>query len=98
MVNVKAKKIFVVVAYDISNSNKRSKVAKILDKYGTRVNLSVFECMLTKPKLLELKNKIETLIDSKTDSCVYYSICVDCYCKIERFPETSIKINQIYIV
>ena len=98
MVNVKAKKLFLVVAYDISNSNKRNKISKLLEKHGTRINLSVFECMITKAKFLQLKTKIEPLIDNKTDSIVYYPICVDCYCKIERFPDKSLPVDQVFVV
>jgi len=98
MVNIKAKKLFVVVAYDISNTNNRSKVAKLLEKYGTRINLSVFECMITKAKLSQLRKKIDVLINPKTDSIVYYTLCVDCYCKIERNPETKTAVNQVFVV
>ena len=44
---VKAKKIFCVVAYDIQDDRSRIQISKILEKYGTRINYSVFECMFT---------------------------------------------------
>ena len=36
--------MFVLVAYDISSTRRRNKIAKVLSRYGDRVNLSVFEC------------------------------------------------------
>ncbi len=40
-------KHFYVVAYDIADDRRRSKVVKVLEAIGHRVNFSVFECMLT---------------------------------------------------
>lgn len=34
----KARKKFVVVAYDISSARRRNKVVKILQQYGRRIN------------------------------------------------------------
>jgi CRISPR-associated protein Cas2 len=40
-----------VVTYDISNDKRRTKLATLLDKYGIRVNYSVYECEPTKLNL-----------------------------------------------
>ena len=40
------KKKFVVIAYDIVDDKHRTKISKLLEGYGERVNYSVFECML----------------------------------------------------
>ncbi len=90
-----AKKLFVVVAYDISNTRKRNKIASLLENYGERINLSVFECMLTKSRLRELRKNIEILINKKTDQIVYYTICVDCYTKIIKIPEKKINASMV---
>ena len=55
----RAKKTFCVVAYDIKEDRKRARVSKILEKYGIRVNFSVFECMFTDIKLLQVQEKIK---------------------------------------
>ncbi len=45
--------MFVLVAYDVSSTQRRNKVVKILSNYdGCRVNLSVFECELKKSDTL----------------------------------------------
>lgn len=44
---MRAKKNFIVVAYDVSDDRRRSHVVKLLEKVGIRVNYSVFECMLS---------------------------------------------------
>lgn len=83
----RAKKNFVVVAYDIVDDRRRNKVAKILGKFGTRVNYSVFECMLTDKEFEKLRTDIEKKIDVKEDGIAYYPICLKCYTKIKyRLP------------
>ena len=41
------RKHFYVVTYDIGDDKRRQKVVKLLESIGTRMNFSVFECMLT---------------------------------------------------
>lgn len=83
---MRAKKNFVVVAYDISDDRRRSRVVKLLEKVGVRVNYSVFECMLTDSQYEKLRRDIGSAINRKEDSVVYYPICVDCYAKIVYQP------------
>ena len=83
---MRAKKNFVVVAYDISDDRRRSRVVKLLEKVGVRVNYSVFECMLTDSQYEKLRRDIGGAINRKEDSVVYYPICVDCYAKIVYQP------------
>lgn len=79
---MRAKKNFVVVAYDISNDRRRSRVVKILERVGVRVNFSVFECMLTDVQYARLQKEILDAIKKREDTVVYYPICMDCYAKI----------------
>ena len=51
----------VVVVYDISDDKKRYKVAKLLNKFGVRVQKSVFECQLNNIKYKKLCDGIEKL-------------------------------------
>ena len=41
-------KIYVVIAYDIPEDKRRTKVAKALEGYGERMQYSLFECRITK--------------------------------------------------
>jgi CRISPR-associated protein Cas2 len=83
---MESRKIFCVIAYDVSDDKCRSKVVKILERYGVRVNFSVFECMLTPLQLKTIKSSIMPLLDVRSDSVVYYTICLNCYTKIEYQP------------
>ena len=82
----RAKKTFCVVAYDIKEDRKRARVSKILEKYGIRVNFSVFECMFTDIQLLQVQEKIKKILDNRSDTVIYYPICVNCYTKIIYQP------------
>lgn len=78
----RAKKKFCVVAYDIREDRKRERISKILERYGMRVNFSVFECMFTDVQFLQIQEKIEKQMDKRCDRVIYYPICVNCYTKI----------------
>lgn len=94
---MESKKIFCVIAYDVSDDKCRSKVVKILERYGVRVNFSVFECMLTPLQLKTIKSSIMPLLDVRSDSVVYYTICLNCYTKIEYQPPKINKTKTIIV-
>lgn len=69
--------MLILITYDISNDKRRNKVSETLEGYGTRVNFSVFECILSQAKLDKLTREIQNLID-KTDSVRFYYLCQNC--------------------
>lgn len=75
--------MFVVVAYDIVDNRKRTKLAKTLSKFGARVQKSVFECRIDDRQYLSMKEQIEKHIDPEQDSLRYYIICARCSGNIE---------------
>lgn len=94
---MKAKKIFCVVAYDISDNRRRNKIIKVLEKYGIRVNYSVYECTFTHAQFKKVEERIAKLIVSKEDSVIYYPICVDCFSKIVYQPYRRIASKVIIV-
>lgn len=95
---MKASKSFIVIAYDITDDRRRYRVVKALKQYGIAVNMSVYECMLTKCQLEKLKSKLESIINKGNDKIVYYPICLDCFAKITYQPEgvrRKIEISKI---
>lgn len=93
----RAKRIFCVVAYDISDDKIRDKVADILEKYGVRVNFSVFECLFTLAQFRNVQEKIKEKLLDRFDNVVYYPICVDCFSKIVYQPLKEREINTVSI-
>jgi len=72
-----------VVSYDIVDDEKRTRLAKELLNFGRRVQKSVFECRLDEGKYLEMKRKVEKIIDMEKDSVRYYALCQRCVSGIE---------------
>ena len=70
---------------------RRSRLVKIIEKFGVRVNYSVFECMLTDIQLRKLREKLDKLMLPSEDSIIYYPLCLDCYSKIIYSPTRYIK-------
>ena len=66
-------KILVLIIYDIVDNRKRTKFAKHLQGYGTRVQKSAFEAKLTKKKYEKLLREIPFYC-SESDSVRIYKI------------------------
>lgn len=90
---------FWLICYDISNPKRLGKVAKILKRYGVRVQRSVFECWLSPGDFKTVKQALGQAIDKQYDSIRYYSLCGSCRYLMEREGDTSYsKLKKYYIV
>lgn len=68
-----------VVAYDIEPDRIRTRIAKLLEGYGDRVQYSVFECLLEPQDVTELSSRlIHELEDENAGTIRIYRICADC--------------------
>jgi len=71
--------MFVVITYDVNTETAEGKrrlrnVSKQCQNYGQRVQNSVFECLIDYGTFLQLKKKLEAIIDKNTDSLRYYNL------------------------
>jgi len=69
----------ILVTYDINTETKAGKrrlrrVAQTCEKYGQRVQYSVFECHLDQARLEVLMHKLEKMINGDTDSIRFYRL------------------------
>lgn len=69
--------MFTIISYDIVEDKRRTKVMKVLKGYGTHVQYSVFECLLSGIELAKLGQELRTLIDLNTDSVRCYRLDAD---------------------
>lgn len=74
----------VVVAYDVEDDKRRERVAEVLLNYGTRVQKSVFECVLRREEWIVLRRRLEGLIRPGEDSLCFYFLCSGCQGKAVR--------------
>ena len=67
----------VLVAYDIADTDgvgavRLRRIARVCEKYGQRVQFSVFECRLSPERLARLIGEVQDVIDSGCDSVMVY--------------------------
>lgn len=82
--------MMVLITYDVNvttdaGKSRLRKVAKQCVNYGQRVQNSVFECLLDPTKFAELKFRLESIIDPKTDSLRYYFLGNNWKNRVEHF-------------
>lgn len=70
--------MFTVIAYDVTNDRRRTRVSNFLEDYGTRVNYSVFECELERDEFAHVQAQLTDLIDTHKDRIVFYRLCEGC--------------------
>ena len=68
-----------VVTYDVNTTEaagekRLRKVAKICEKYGVRVQNSVFEVLVDAAELVVLKSLLSDVIDNENDSVRFYRL------------------------
>lgn len=68
-----------IIAYDISDSEKRNEAARLLCRYGKRIQYSVFQCELTPIEMRELAVQLRQTTDEKFDSLHIYPVCSCCF-------------------
>ncbi|MDE0100159.1 MAG: CRISPR-associated endonuclease Cas2 [Truepera sp.] len=67
----------ILVTYDIADSegvgaSRLKRIAHVCEKYGQRVQFSVFECRLSPDRLARMIGEIQDVIDRHCDSVVVY--------------------------
>lgn len=90
--------MFIVVSYDIVDDKRRNKVHRALKDFGSPVQYSVFECLVSAAAFQRLKKRLAPLIAMKEDSIRFYVLCESCQEKIEiigRGEVTTVKAFRI---
>jgi len=63
-----------IVAYDISDAKRWRRVFKIMNGYGEWLQLSIFQCRLTRARHAELVALLDEIIHHKQDHLVVIDI------------------------
>lgn len=71
--------MLILVTYDVNVTNSSGQkrlreVAKLCERYGLRVQNSVFEILVDTAQLEKLKAELEVVIDQKLDSIRFYRL------------------------
>lgn len=72
------KEMLTLVGYDISNPKRLSRIARVCEDFGVRVQYSLFECRLEEPDFQNFWLSLLGEIDEKEDRIVAYKIDARC--------------------
>ena len=78
----------IILSYDFSNDRTRTKFSKFLEKYGRRLQYSVFEIRNSRRVLQNIMEEIELGYKKKftgADSIVIFQICEGDKKKVRRY-------------
>ncbi len=74
---------FYVIAYEIPDDKRRTKVHKILMGFGQWTQYSLFECFLTPKERVMLEAKLGRHLEPAEDSVRFYFLCDGCLAKVK---------------
>ncbi|MEO9060274.1 MAG: CRISPR-associated endonuclease Cas2 [Ktedonobacteraceae bacterium] len=87
-----------VIAYDIPNDKRRTKIHKVLLGFGKWTQYSLFECFLTRKQLVLLRSKLTDHLVAKEDSVRFYPLCANCVSKVETVGDPPPADTVLFIV
>ncbi|MBX2990254.1 MAG: CRISPR-associated endonuclease Cas2 [Bacteroidetes bacterium] len=89
--------MFILISYDIADDKQRTKIAKLLEAHGSRVQYSVFECNLTETQLSLLKTKLAKRV-AVEDSIRFYRLCKECTKRIDILGTGKVTVERQYYI
>lgn len=87
-----------VIAYDIPNDKRRNKVHKALSSFGEWTQYSLFECFLSAKELIQLRAKLDNILDAAEDSVRIYPLCGSCQASVHTVGSAAPKEKITYIL
>jgi len=93
--------MIIIVSYDITEQNKRSKIVKVLRECGKRVQKSVFECDVSERDRLDIFSKLSKIMKDKKeekDSIRFYKICDKCLSQTKIIGDGRIEKREDYLI
>lgn len=78
----------IIVSYDFEENRPRARFSKFLEKYGHRIQYSVFEIRDSKRVLQNILTEVELKYKKEftgADSIVIFQICEGCKKKVKRY-------------
>jgi CRISPR-associated protein Cas2 len=83
-----------LVAYDITDAKRLARVAKLMKRYGTRVQRSIFECRLDQTRLSLLRAEIKATIKPRRDRVQMYRLCDFCQQRFAEYQQGALTIDE----
>ncbi len=70
-------KKFYVIAYDVVDDRRRTRIMKLLKGFGFHAQKSVFECYLTPEQLQRLLRRLKKEMDEEMDNIRVYGLTLE---------------------
>ena len=70
------------ISYDIKNTQRRNQISKVLERFGIRIQKSVFQCDMPPVKMEEIKAALLGIFADKEDRLLFVPVCMTCCEKI----------------
>ncbi len=87
-----------VIAYDIPDDKRRTKIHKVLLGFGKWTQYSLFECFLSRKDLILLRAKLAEHLVEESDSVRFYPLCANCVSKVETVGGEQPGEESVFIV
>ena len=87
-----------LIAYDITSDKRRAKVHKALRGFGQWTQYSVFECFLNEKQYLQLRQRLDKILEASQDSVRFYPLCASCRNKVETVGSPPPKEEIFFLV
>ena len=87
-----------VIAYDVPNDRRRTRIHKILQGFGKWTQYSLFECFLSKKELILLRSKLREQIHESEDSVRFYPLCANCLEVVETIGSPPPAPDILFVV
>ena len=87
-----------VIAYDIPDDKRRTKIHKVLLGFGKWTQYSLFECFLSRKDLILLRSKLAEHLVAREDSVRFYPLCASCLSKVETVGGSLPADDPLFIV
>jgi len=78
-----------VVCYDVTDDNRRGKLARWLDGFGDRVQYSVFECVLEDRDRIRMMAGVDERIERNEDRVSVYCLCRRCESGVQHLGKAG---------
>jgi CRISPR-associated protein Cas2 len=87
-----------VVAYDISEDRRRTKVHKLLSGFGHWTQYSLFECYLSEKEYVRLRGMLDRHLATKEDSVRFYPLCEACRKRVETVGSARPEEPDLFLI
>lgn len=86
----------VIAAYDVSNDDRRARLAAMLQTWGDRIQYSVFLLTLTNEDLTELVTRVRATINPNQDSFFVFRQCRNCWESHQAEGQAGVRPDALY--